>query len=107
MTDNQQQGGDLVRRDFIDAYCEKWGVTQERAESLMQHVEIGAGEDALADFYQKLCHMHTGVLLQHGGQVSQGLALAVVAAVELIPEDKKREAEERWARQAHSTADGG
>lgn len=97
MINEQPKYDDVVRRDFINAYAKEWHTTQAYAADMLEHVEIGAKEDALADFYQQLCHMHTDVLLTHGGQVAQGLALAIREAVKLIPEDKKRAAEQRWA----------
>lgn len=100
MTTEQQPTPDLVREDFLTAYVEKWNVTREYAEGLLEHVETGAQEDALADFYQHLCHLHTNMLLVHGQHVAQGLAVAIGEAVKLIPEDKKRAAEERWAASA-------
>lgn len=107
MTDAQQGNAeDFVRRDFIGAYAERWGTTTERAEGLMEHVEIGAKEDALADFYQQLCHLHTDVLLKHGGQVAQGLAIAVVEIQKLIPEEKKQAAVERFAQEPGSIFTG-
>lgn len=103
MTDTQQSSqGDIVRRDFVAAHQEKWNTTQEYADGLMEHIETGAAEDALADFYQQLCHLHTDVLLKHGGQVAQGLAIAVKAVQELIPEEKKQAAVERFAQEPGS-----
>lgn len=98
MTDAQQSSrGDIVRRDFIAAYAEKWNTTEERADGLMEHIETGAAEDALADFYQQLCHLHMDTLLTHGGEVAKGVSAAVVAIVKLIPEDKLQAAIERFA----------
>lgn len=88
---------DIVRRDFITAYAEKWHTTQAYAADMMEHIETDAKEDALADFYQQLLHLHTDVLLKHGGQVAQGLALAVKEIQKLIPEDKKQAAVVRFA----------
>lgn len=92
MSSSTEDRADIVRRDFIEAYTARWSCPEKYAESLMEHVETGAKEDALADFYQQLCHMHTGTLLMHGGQVAQGLALAIGAVVELIPVEKRQAA---------------
>lgn len=89
MTDTPQRDDDIVRRDFITAYTEKWNTTPERAENLMEHVEIGAQEDALQGLYKKLCGMHMDTVLMHGAQVGQGLALAIKEVHALLPEESR------------------
>lgn len=44
MTDNQwpASGVDIVRKDFVEAYVQKWGCEEKYARELMEHVELGA-----------------------------------------------------------------
>ena len=44
MSDTDGINPDIVRRDFIDAYAQKWGCDKKYAESLLRHVEIAAVE---------------------------------------------------------------
>ena len=55
---------DSVRRDFIAAYIEKWNCTQEYAEGMLRHVEIGASREIIDDFLDSATDK--GVFLTEG-----------------------------------------
>ena len=78
---------DLARREFITAYKEKSNTYEEYADSLLEHVEIGAVETRLHDLYKRLCDMHMEMVLTHGAQVGQGLAVAIKEIRTLLPEE--------------------
>lgn len=86
MSSTPQHDNGIIRRDFINAYAEKWNATEEYTEGLMEHVEILAREHTLQTLYKKLCDAHMGMVLTHGAQVGQGLAAAIKEVHALLSE---------------------
>jgi hypothetical protein len=53
----------------------------------MSYVVHETPDDKISSLYKRLCDMHMGVMLTHGGQVAAGLALAIKEVHDLLPKD--------------------